>query len=120
MTQPCGSPSQSAHIEILWETKSTHSLHVQTIGLASEVPVLLPVRQLGPDRVAALLVDDLGDELWGRHVDHVKGAEPGAPDRPVNVSLDALSGHHYVHKCIFLLNIMATHIHHLNIYIYML
>lgn len=112
MTQPCGSPSQSSLVEILWEAKPTHSLYVQTVGLASEVPVLLPVRKLDPDRVAALLVDDLGNELRGRHVDHVKRAEPGAPDGPVNVSLDTLSGHH---KCsemyLPLKKIMATYIY---------
>lgn len=87
---------------------------MQTIGLASEISVLLPVRQLSPDREAALLVDDLGDEFRGRHVDNVKGAEPGAPDGSVNVSLDALSGHHVVHKCFYLLHIIVTHVHHLN------
>lgn len=63
---------------------------MQTIGMASEVPVLFPVRQLNPDGVAAFLADDLGDELRGRHIDHIKGAKPGAPDRPINVSLNAL------------------------------
>lgn len=63
---------------------------MQTVGLSPQVPVLLPVRQLGPDRVAALLMDDLGDELRRRHVDYVERTEPGAPDGPVDVSVDAL------------------------------
>lgn len=70
--------------------KQNHLLHMQTIGMASEVPILLPVRQLNPDWVATFLVDNLGDELRGRYVDHIKGAEPGAPDGPINVSLNAL------------------------------
>lgn len=70
--------------------KQSHLLHMQTIGMASEVPVLLPVRQLNPDWVATFLVDDLGDELWRCYVDHIEGAEPGAPDGPINISLNAL------------------------------
>lgn len=63
---------------------------MQTIGMASEFPVLLPVGQFNPDWVATFLVDDLGDELRGRHIDHIIGPEPGAPDGPINVSLNTL------------------------------
>lgn len=60
---------------------------MQTVGLSSQVPVLLPVRQLGPERVSALLLNHLSDELRSRHIDDVERAEPGAPDGPVNVLL---------------------------------
>lgn len=63
---------------------------MQTVGLSSQVPVVLPVRQLGSDRVAALLVDHLSYELRGRHVDQVERTEPGAPDGPVQTLLDTL------------------------------
>lgn len=60
---------------------------MQTVGLSSQVPVLLPVRQLGSDWVAALLLDHLGYELRTRQVDNVKRTEPGAPDGPVKTLL---------------------------------
>lgn len=63
---------------------------MQTVGLSPHVPVLLPVRQLDPDRVAALLLDQLRDELRGRHVDNVERPEPGAPDGPVEIPLKPL------------------------------
>lgn len=63
---------------------------MQTVGLSSQVAVLLPVRQLGSDRVAAFLLDYLSYELWSRHVDDVERAEPGAPDGPVQTLLYTL------------------------------
>lgn len=64
--------------------------HMQTVGLSPEVPVLLPVQQLGPDRVATLLLDHLGDELWTRHIDEVERSQLGAPDWPVQTLLNPL------------------------------
>ena len=60
-----------------------HSLHMESIGLSPHIAVLLPVWQLCPDWVAALLTDHLGYKLWRRHVHHIKRAEPRAPDGPV-------------------------------------
>lgn len=60
---------------------------MQTVGLSSQLPVLLPVQQLGPDRVATLLLDHLSDELRSRHIDQVEWAKPGAPDGPVQTLL---------------------------------
>lgn len=60
---------------------------MQAVGLAPQLPVLLPVGQLDPDRVAALLLDHLRYEFWGRYVDHVEGSEPGAPDGSVQTLL---------------------------------
>lgn len=63
---------------------------MQTVGLSSHVPVLLPVRQLRSDRVVAFLLDYLSYELWRRHIDDVERTEPGAPDGPVKITLYTL------------------------------
>lgn len=63
---------------------------MQAVRLSPHVPVLLPVRQLDPDRVVALLLDQLRDELRRRHVDDVERTEPGAPDGPVEILLNPL------------------------------
>jgi len=65
---------------------------MQPVGLAPQVPVLLPVRQLGAARVAALLPDHLGHELRRRHVHDVERTEPGAPDGSVELPLHILRG----------------------------
>lgn len=63
---------------------------MQTICLSSQVPVLLPVSQLGSDWVAALLMDHLSDELRRRHINDVERTELGAPDGPIKILLYAL------------------------------
>lgn len=63
---------------------------MQTVGLSSQVQVLLPVRQLGSERVTALLLDHLSYKLRSCHIDNVKRAERGAPDGPVKILLYAL------------------------------
>lgn len=63
---------------------------MQTVGLSSQVPVLLPVRQLSSDWVATLLLDHLSYELCRRHIDDVEWAESGAPDGPIETLLQTL------------------------------
>lgn len=63
---------------------------MQTVGLSSHVPVLLPVRQLRSDRIVAFLLDYLSYELRRRHIDDVVRTEPGAPDGPVQIPLYTL------------------------------
>ena len=60
---------------------------MQAVRLAPQVPVLLPVRQLNSDWVAAFLLDHLSYELWRRHVDDIIRSEPGAPDGPIQTLL---------------------------------
>lgn len=66
---------------------------MQPVRLSSQVSVLLPVRQLSSDRVAAFLLDDLSDEVWSRHIDYVKRPKPGAPDGSIQTLLNALEFH---------------------------
>lgn len=63
---------------------------MQTVGVSSHVPVLLPVRHHCSDRVSALLSDYLSDELRRRHIDDVHRAELGAPDGPIDTLLQTL------------------------------
>lgn len=63
---------------------------MQAVRLPPQVPVLLPVRQLDPDRVPALLLDHLGDEPRTRHVHQLERTEPGPPYGAVPPLLEAL------------------------------
>ena len=55
-------------------------LHMETIGLTSQIPVFLPVGEFCPDWITALLLDHLCYQLRRRHVYYVERSKLRAPD----------------------------------------